>query len=182
MRKCIVNECNGKHKGKGYCQKHLRKFNIYGDPLMGKENELHSMKHTPEYKIWLSMKHRCFNQKSTNYEYYGERGITVCDKWRNSFLAFYKDMGDSNGLTLDRVNVNGNYEPSNCRWIDKITQSRNQRIRKDNKTGVKGVQYLKNGLYKSMITVNYKKIHLGYFNTLDEAVKSRKNAEEKYFK
>lgn len=81
------------------------------------------------YRIWNGMRGRCFNVKNTNYYLYGERGITICDDWLY-FENFY-DWAISNGysdtLTIDRINPNENYEPSNCRWVDLITQGNNRR-------------------------------------------------------
>lgn len=82
------------------------------------------------YTVWSMMKQRCLNPKATDFKYYGERGITVCDRWRESFEAFLEDMGERpEGLTLDRVDVNGNYEPGNCRWATAAQQSANRRLR-----------------------------------------------------
>lgn len=73
---------------------------------------------TAEYRSWLGMKYRCLNPKSPRYHQYGGRGITVCDRWRDSFGEFYADMGPkpSPNHSLDRIDVDGHYEPSNCRW------------------------------------------------------------------
>lgn len=80
------------------------------------------------YETWTGMKKRCYNPNSINYKYYGARGIKVCDRWLNSFKNFYDDMGDRpTGFSIDRINPNGNYEPSNCRWSDSKTQNRNKR-------------------------------------------------------
>lgn len=76
----------------------------------------HHMYGTREYIAWRNMKGRCLNPNDNRYHRYGGRGIRVCDRWL-SFENFYADMGPSNGLTLERINVDGNYEPENCCWI-----------------------------------------------------------------
>jgi hypothetical protein len=74
------------------------------------------------------MKARCYNQNDKAYANYGGRGITVCNKWKDSFETFYADMGSKpKGTTLDRINNDGNYEPSNCKWSSMSEQGRNRR-------------------------------------------------------
>ena len=97
-------------------------------------NTKHSLRHTRIYRIWLLMKNRCLNSKYYLFKNYGGRGITVCNEWKNDFVKFY-DWSMNNGyndtLTIDRIDVNGNYEPSNCRWATKLQQQRNTtRLRK----------------------------------------------------
>jgi hypothetical protein len=89
----------------------------------------HGMTGTPLYDRWAGMIARCENPNSSGWHNYGGRGITVCPRWRESFQAFYDDMaaGFREALTLDRINVNGNYEPSNCRWATPYEQARNTR-------------------------------------------------------
>jgi hypothetical protein len=72
---------------------------------------------------------RCYNPSNPRYKDYGDRGITVCDRWKNSFETFFRDMGEkpSNKHSIDRIDVNGIYEPSNCRWVTATTQARNTR-------------------------------------------------------
>lgn len=82
------------------------------------------------YDIWKSMKERCLNPNNFEYRSYGGRGITVCDEWQKNFSNFYNwaiKNGYSSSLTIDRINVNGNYEPSNCRWATHKQQARNKR-------------------------------------------------------
>lgn len=82
---------------------------------------------SPTYKSWNSMRQRCENKSDPSYERYGGRGITVCARWA-SFENFLSDMGQRpQGKTLDRIDVNGNYEPSNCKWATPTQQQRNRR-------------------------------------------------------
>lgn len=82
-----------------------------------------------EYIAWKSMKQRCYNKKNKEYENYGGRGITICDRWVKSYENFLEDMGrkPTPQHSIDRIDVNGNYEPSNCRWATPYEQRMNQR-------------------------------------------------------
>jgi hypothetical protein len=84
----------------------------------------------PEYNAWATLKHRCLNPKYPKYADYGGRGITVCDRWRNSFVNFLVDMGrkPSSGHSIDRFpDIDGNFEPGNCRWATREQKRNNQR-------------------------------------------------------
>lgn len=87
----------------------------------------HGKTGTREYRAWNAMKNRCNNPSCEKYQYYGGKGIRVCDKWNGSFESFLEDMGDCpEGHTLDRIDANKDYTPDNCRWASWTTQSRNR--------------------------------------------------------
>jgi hypothetical protein len=88
----------------------------------------HYLKHTKIYSVWNEMRSRCQNPNDSSYHRYGAKGISVCDEW-NDFRVFYPwamGSGYKEGLTLDRIDPSGNYEPSNCRWITQVEQQRNR--------------------------------------------------------
>ena len=89
----------------------------------------HGMSHSPEFNTWNSIIQRCHNHNNPAYEYYGGRGIRVCEEWRQSFVAFYEYMGPrpTPRHQIDRINNDGNYEPGNCRWVLPEVNARNKR-------------------------------------------------------
>lgn len=116
------------------------------------------------YSVWVGMLQRCSNKSSNSYKNYGGRGIKVCDEWL-SFDAFYEDMGDCpDGLSIDRIDNDGGYSKSNCRWATQREQKLNTRVRKDNLLGVRGVCKWGNR-YKATAFGKY----LGMFKTIEEA-------------
>lgn len=96
-------------------------------------NGKHGLSNTKLYNVWRNMKERCTNPSSQLYGHYGGRGITVCDEWMDSVVPFYEwaianGYEEDVGLSIDRIDVNGNYEPLNCRWVDDKAQIINRRI------------------------------------------------------
>ena len=99
----------------------------YKSEVMIKKSTTHGMSESTEHSIWSAMKKRCFDPKSSDYPRYGGRGITVCERWKDSFSNFYADMGSKpEGCSIDRIDFDGNYEPMNCKWSTHIEQANNK--------------------------------------------------------
>lgn len=96
--------------------------------VQGKLNATHGMSKTPTYIAWIEARKRCFKPQNERFHYYGGRGITMCPRWAESFENFLADMGlRPDGLSLDRIDNDGNYEPGNCRWATQLEQVSNRR-------------------------------------------------------
>ena len=136
---------------------------------------IHGLSHNQFYQTWYDMMGRCYNTMSKDYKHYGARGITVCIDWQDlaNFVSWAEETYIE-GMTMDRINNDGNYEPTNIRWADKTTQQLNQRIQKNNTSGFVGIIWnKKNSNWKAVIGINTKKVYLGYFNSVQEAVEAR---------
>ncbi|MEP0149964.1 hypothetical protein [Roseibium sp.] len=89
---------------------------------------VHGMSRTPTYKSWAEMKRRCYSASCADFKNYGARGIQVCERW-HEFSNFFEDMGERpTGLSIERIDNDANYDPGNCVWADRTTQSRNRRF------------------------------------------------------
>ena len=153
---------------------HIKSGSTKSCGCLGTNNKHNLTKHRL-YSTWKSMMQRCYNKNTINYVNYGWRGIKVCDEWLD-VRNFIEDMYPSfkEGLTLDRIDVDGNYEPSNCRWVDNFVQARNTRkLQKNNTSGYRGVYFDKYAnKWSVIIGVNKKKIKIGYFKTAEEGARA----------
>lgn len=141
------------------------------------EPNTHGLFHHPLYRRYRSMISRCYHKSSKRYDKYGGKGVTVCDEWKNSFASFIKwceENGYKKELIIDRIDVNGNYEPSNCRFIDDFKSNQNTSlIQKNNTSGYRGVSWEKRSQkWLSQIVSNGKIKYLGRYNDPWEAAKA----------
>lgn len=155
----------------------VRSCSCYVREKLLEVNTTHNLSNHPLYSTWLDIKNRCYNTKTHKYKYYGGRGITLYQEWRDDFRAFYDhiitlDNYGKEGYTLDREENDEGYYPGNLRWADKQTQSVNTRRRSDNKSGYTGVYCGKYGI-SAYIGVNNKLINLGKYKSIKAALQAR---------
>ena len=126
--------------------------------------------YSQEYGCWKAMIQRCSNPKRKGYKNYGGRGIRVCPEG-SSFDQFFLDMGPKPpGLTLDRTDVNGNYEKANCSWVTPSEQEYNKRLSKNHTTGVRGVSLAGINCCSVQISIDGKRVYLGCFPRTPEGI------------
>lgn len=147
----------------------------------------HSLKEHPLYDVWSSMKQRCSNKNNKSYINYGARGISVCEEWENDVVCFIEWCelnGYKKGLEIDRINTNGNYEPSNCQFI---TKAKNLEVGKttkqnNNTSGYTGVIWHKrNKKWMAQIKIDRNNIGLGYYDNIEDALQARISKEIELF-
>lgn len=133
------------------------------------------------YDVWVSMRQRCRNKNCPEYINYGARGITICEEWETfpAFEEWANSNGYAKGLSIDRINNDGNYEPSNCRWADNYTQAANKRSGR-NRTGANGIHQRPNGKYRVQIMRHGIRFNIGDFFKLEDAINARKEFLNEY--
>jgi hypothetical protein len=179
-KKCEIPGCKRFNSSDGLCYVHKRHLDLYGDALAGKfytKFERHNSSYKRVYKIYRGMLNRCFLVTSSSYKDYGERGISVCDRWRESFSSFLEDMGECPSPThqLDRIDNNKGYSAENCVWATPAENSRHKRNTKLNKEIVKTIRDLvSTGLTATQIG---KKLNVNV-NTCQSVIKNRSWADK----
>jgi len=142
-------------------------------------NYRHGLNEHPLYRVWTYMKSRCYNKNDTAYHNYGGRGITVCSEWVDSpkdFIHWSISNGWTKGLFIDRVDVNKGYSPTNCRFVTPTVSSINQRKRKDNRSGFRGINFhKKKNKWVSRIQIDGKRKYIGEFYDIESAIFARDN-------
>ena len=143
VESCSIPGCDGKHYVRNMCSGHYQRWLRHGEvdagrPLFVRDGRRSHSAHGS----WYGMKKRCQNPEHSDYRNYGGRGISVCAAWED-FWVFVLDMGERPvGLSIDRIDNNGNYEPGNCRWASAEEQNRNKRSNKLDPTKVREIRAL----------------------------------------
>jgi len=194
VRERAVNNKHGKSRWRCTCScgnetvvdgNSLRQGNTQSCGCLQKERttaykQKHGKSHLRIYSIWTSMRSRCSNQHHKDWQHYGGRGICVCPEWNCNFMSFYHWAtvnGYSDNLTIDRIDVNGNYTPDNCRFVTQIQQQTNRR----NNTDFPGVSTNRHSnRYHARLIIHGKFVLQKTFKTKIEAIIARIEAEKTF--
>ena len=171
MNICSVKGCQRNVIAKGYCTLHYQRIKNHGDDNYT-DPRCHGKTNTLEYNSWRGMRNRCYQLSGKEFSSYGGRGIKVCARWLKSFQYFLDDMGErpTPKHQIDRIDNNGDYDPSNCRWV---TCAENQKNKSNNKLNWIKVREIR---AKYLIENNYKKLGREYnvaSNTIKAVVLNR---------
>lgn len=181
MKLCKVTGCDSPAVSLEMCNKHYLHNKRYGTPYTHTTPYGTLKKYPNEWNSYRSMKNRCFCKSMKCYSRYGGRGIKVCDRWlgEKGFINFLNDMGRRpDGTTLDRINVDGDYEPANCRWATVHEQRANTRPMQGR---VAGVHFIKaKGRWEANIKIGDKRLTKN-LATKSEAIAQRRKWEEEFF-
>lgn len=153
------------------------------EEMIGKTNLKHGLSGSKIFDVWYAMKDRCLNPNNKNFPLYGGRGVKVCDSWLDSSV-FFADMLPTyeEGLYLDRIDPDGDYEPHNCRWVSPNVSNHNKRKRTGCSSSFIGVSYYPSrDNWLTEITVEGESVFIGYFSQEEQAACAYDNASEVYY-
>ncbi len=176
---CVVENCNKPRL--------TEKRTGHADALMCGMHKMREFKRRePLYTTYAGMRDRCNSPSHTRYASYGGRGIKVCSRWDKNFQQFKKDMGEkpTPKHSIDRIDNDSGYSPENCRWATPLEQHMNMRLFSKNTSGIQGVGKSPKSAVKpwrAYVYASRKQIHLGYFNTKEEAIYARKQGSIKHY-